>query len=606
MRKTNLRNALVAMLLVMGSGTVNSAYYIDGISIINDNSGTVTKATNNPLYIQGEAIIRNSEGAQIVFGENASAMSGLHSEQDTNFVNTTIENGRGSKIVYNDMLNVGHYNYSSIHKLLDVAIKDSTDSELTVGKITVSDDNRNFNAINKITMDGASGIEASVGDIIFNGRDNSITWTRDATETSYNVENVEIEGQNNVIANSTATNIVITGDANTFDNAMLETTVITGSNNKVEEGVVNDARITGDSNTLKGANSSIIVAGSNNTLTDAENSYVSGYDNEITGNNIVAIGNTIKKTTSNSVFIGNESAYNDNANQSAGNGTTNKSSTIGNMTFNNTAGVDTNVGVVSFGKEDQTRVMQGVSAGLVGLHSTDAINGSQLYATNTAIANIGSSMTNIIGGNAHMDSSGNIMVSNVGGTGKDTVDGAIRSNKERIDALESVNTNAREEAKSVGALSAALAGLHPMQYDPKKPSQIMAAVGQYDSKRAVALGVAHYVNEDLLLTTGMSMQGSSHDKNMVNLGVTYKFGKGRDDVRKEYATGPISSIYVMQDKIDALEEMNARFAERTQMLEEMNTRFAERTKSLEEMNARFAERTRELEEKVNMLLANMN
>lgn len=507
----------------------------------------------------------------------------MHAANEVQYVNTTIENGRGSKIVYNDMLNVGHYNYSSIHKLLDVAIKDSTDSELTVGKITVSDDNRNFNAINKITMDGVSGIEASVGGITFDGRDNSITWTRDATETSYNVENVEIDGQNNVIANSTATNIVITGDANTFDNAMLETTVITGNNNKVEEGVVNDARITGDSNTLKGANSSIIVDGSNNTLTDAENSYVSGYDNEITGNNIVAIGNNIKKTTSNSVFIGNESAYNDNANQSAGNGTTNRSSTVNSLTFNNTAGVDTNVGVVSFGKEDQTRVMQGVSAGLVGLHSTDAINGSQLYATNTVIANVGSSITNIMGGNAHMDSSGNIRMSNIGGTGKDTVDDAIRSNKERIDALEAMSSG--EGTKEVGALSAALAGLHPMQYDPKKPSQIMAAVGQYDSKRAVALGVAHYVNEDLLLTTGMSMQGSSHDKNMVNLGVTYKFGKGRGDVRKEYAAGPISSIYVMQDKIEALEQKN---------------------QQLEEANAHFMERTRELEEKVNALLAKVS
>lgn len=101
----------------------------------------------------------------------------------------------------------------------------------------------------------------------------------------------------------------------------------------------------------------------------------------------------------------------------------------------------------------------------------------------------------------------------------------------------------------------------------------------------MALGVAHYVNEDLLLTTGMSMQGSSHNKNMVNLGVTYKFGKGRGDVRKEYAAGPISSIYVMQDKIEALEQKN---------------------QQLEEANAHFMERTRELEEKVNALLAKVS
>lgn len=62
MRKTNLSSALVAMLLVMGSGTVNSAdypYYIgDGsIRVINDNSGTVTIDTNNPLYIYTEMLL---------------------------------------------------------------------------------------------------------------------------------------------------------------------------------------------------------------------------------------------------------------------------------------------------------------------------------------------------------------------------------------------------------------------------------------------------------------------------------------------------------------------------------------------------------------------
>lgn len=531
------------------------------------NSGTVEFANNESLYVVGKTVINDSDGAKILYDVNADTVSTIGET-----INTVIDNAAGSQVVYNGTFQTGG------SRGLDVSIKNGTDSILHIDDVAISTEDST--GINAIAMDGASNIIANVDNVTIAGGDNKILWNADASG-SYTIQDIQINGQHNVITNSdvqnasiigdanttsssTLSNVNITGNTNILDNAVLDSSIIIGNDNIVENGTLNNSRITGNRNELVGDNSSVIVNGNDNTLTNAEYSYVVGDKNEINGKNILAIGSNIKKTVSNSAFIGNESAYNDNAQQSAGTSTTNTSSTIGNLVFENTAGVGTNVGVVSFGKEDQTRIIQGVSAGLVGRDSTDAINGSQLYATNVAIANVGSSIATIMGGNAHMDNAGNIAMSNIGGTGKDTVDDAIRSNKERIDALESMNNG--EETKSVGALSAALAGLHPMQYDPKKPSQIMAAVGQYDSKKAVALGLAHYVNEDLMFTTGLALQGSSHNKNMVNLGVTYKFGKGTDDNRKEYAAGPISSIYVMQDKIDALEQKNKELEEKVSAL----------------------------------------
>ena len=117
----------------------------------------------------------------------------------------------------------------------------------------------------------------------------------------------------------------------------------------------------------------------------------------------------------------------------------------------------------------------------------------------------------------------------------------------------------KETAKrvnEVGAHSAALAALNPLSYDPLRKSQIMAGVGTYSGNQALALGLAHYANENLMVTAGFTM-GSG--KSMANLGATYRFGSGEhDDLPERYKGGPISSVYVMQDEIAELKAENAR------------------------------------------------
>ena len=129
-------------------------------------------------------------------------------------------------------------------------------------------------------------------------------------------------------------------------------------------------------------------------------------------------------------------------------------------------------------------------------------------------------------------------------------------NKQQVDqALRGLtgmaDNAARQYASKAGANAAALAALKPIQYDPLEPTQIMAGVGNYKSQTAVALGMAHYTNENTMFNIGVSLD--SHD-NMINAGVTHKFGYSPEKkaIPNRYKGGPISSIYVMQDEMQAL------------------------------------------------------
>ena len=128
--------------------------------------------------------------------------------------------------------------------------------------------------------------------------------------------------------------------------------------------------------------------------------------------------------------------------------------------------------------------------------------------------------------------------------------------KEAIGKTAEVLEKTSQRVDQVGAHSAALAALNPLSYDPLRKSQIMAGVGSYSGNQALALGLAHYANENLMVTAGFTMGAG---KSMANLGATYRFGTGEEDaIPERYKGGPISSVYVMQDEITALKAESAR------------------------------------------------
>ena len=80
------------------------------------------------------------------------------------------------------------------------------------------------------------------------------------------------------------------------------------------------------------------------------------------------------------------------------------------------------------------------------------------------------------------------------------------------------------EVRHIGALSAALSGLHPLQYSEKNKNQLMAAVGTYRDKQAVAVGVAHYFSENFMLSAGVSIGEDVRQKSMANVGLSWRIG----------------------------------------------------------------------------------
>lgn len=125
----------------------------------------------------------------------------------------------------------------------------------------------------------------------------------------------------------------------------------------------------------------------------------------------------------------------------------------------------------------------------------------------------------------------------------------------QLDVRDSIN-RIGTETQRVGAHAAAMAALKPIQYDPLEPTQIMAGIGNYRGETAGALGIAHYKTEDTMFNVGVTL-GSNH--NMINAGVTHKFGGSRerkDAIPERYKAGPISSIYVMQDEVTQLRSEN--------------------------------------------------
>ncbi len=107
--------------------------------------------------------------------------------------------------------------------------------------------------------------------------------------------------------------------------------------------------------------------------------------------------------------------------------------TVNGFTYSGFAG-KTPLATVSVGKAGAERTITNVAAGRINASSTDAINGSQLYLALNALGNVGNTLvTNVLGGNAAInttgDNAGTLTMSNIGGTGADTIDAAIAAVK---------------------------------------------------------------------------------------------------------------------------------------------------------------------------------
>ena len=148
-----------------------------------------------------------------------------------------------------------------------------------------------------------------------------------------------------------------------------------------------------------------------------------------------------------------------------------------------------------------------VAAGDVSPNSTDAVNGGQLWKTNQTINNIG---------------------------------GAVNELGDRMDR--------------VGAGAAALAALHPLDFDPDDKWDVAAGYGNYKDAHAIAVGAFYRPNEDTMFSVGGSFGGG---ENMVNAGVSVKLGQGNHVSTSKVAMA--KEIVDLKDAVTRLEAQNEQF-----------------------------------------------
>ena len=234
-----------------------------------------------------------------------------------------------------------------------------------------------------------------------------------------------------------------------------------------------------------------------------DNSYSVGNYNRVSANNTFVMGNNVKTSLDNGVVLGNNSTA------ESSDAVSTLSYTYADGTTIKFAGT-TPVSTVSVGATGQERTITHVAAGRISADSTDAVNGSQLYGANQQIDNLNN----------------------------------------KINAM-------GKEANKGDARAAALAALHPMQFDPDNRVQVMGGYGHYKDANALALGVGYYPKENLLLTAGATVS----DRIMANLGVSYKFGESKTLQHISPA-----SYNALEQRVDTLEAQNKKLQETVDML----------------------------------------
>ena len=339
-------------------------------------------------------------------------------------------------------------------------------------------------------MGTANRVSDSNGALVY-GAGNEITNSR-ARIDNLNAENVASAKEfanklrKSIISSNGGGATMAIGGGNKADNT--RSTAIIGVNNSV----------VGSSTSSKNN----FVAGINNKLENVNNSVVIGVGDKdyVTSglNNIVSIGTNAKVTADNSIALGSDSVANS--------AVATASANINGRTYN-FAGT-TPVGTVSVGDSDKERTITNVAAGRISSTSTDAINGSQLHSVIQEMNSVSS------------------------------------------DTLTKANGYTDNQVNKVGAASAALAALHPLEFNKDYKWQFATGFGNYGNKTAVALGAFYQPNENILLSLGTTLGGHN---NMVNGGATFRFGHNSEmNTDKQVATD--AKVQELENRLKVMEE----------------------------------------------------
>ena len=315
--------------------------------------------------------------------------------------------------------------------------------------------------------------------------------------------------------------------------------------------------VTGENSVAVGANNGTVaggqsaVVGYNNKIGSQKEQLVFGSNSESSGQGALVFGTHAKSLATDAIAFGNNTIA-DRANSVAigTNSVTDDAVGVDGVDLNGTRHVfagEQPGAVVSFGSKARTgaggvvqynRQLQNVSAGRVEADSLDAVNGSQLYAAYDEINTLGakvrtntSDITTLQGTSAnhetritHLENRQYIMAGEI--------NNRINATDQRVNRL--------------GASSAALAGLHPLDFNRNDKVSYAISYGHYRNSNAVALGAFIRPNERLMIGVGATLGG----ENQYTINLAFKTGKGSDYIAEaKDAQSRISKLERLVDEL---------------------------------------------------------
>lgn len=304
-----------------------------------------------------------------------------------------------------------------------------------------------------------------------------------------------------------------------------ENSVVIGANNKDIKG--NQSTVIGYNNKMAGDMEQTIIGA--NSETSGQGAIAIGTHTQATAIDAVAVGNNIIADKPNSVAIGTNSVTDD-------------AVAVADMTVNGkihaVAGTNPSA-VASFGSKDRagfggvtnyTRQLTNVAAGQVNVSSTDAVNGSQLFAVAEEVGNNGTQIAK----NKQNIKDVAIGLNMLGDVVNDH-EQQLTNHETRITDLEhrtynltqDINNkvnNLGQRVNKLGASSAALSGLHPLDFNRNDKASYAVSYGHYRNANAVAFGAFYRPNERTMFGIGASLGGETQ----LTMNVAFKIGKGSD------------------------------------------------------------------------------
>ena len=366
--------------------------------------------------------------------------------------------------------------------------------ENSLGAFNASSYNTNYASVKAMQTALQEGVAKSAG-----GATLAIGGANTADYTSH----TQIIGVGNTVTGTKSMPSkynMVNGYKNTLTNASHLSVI--GAENTVT--YTTSSILFGDHRTLTTANESVLIGGATKDMTtNVARSTAIGFDSNV--------------TTTGGVAIGSQSVSNTAAGVAGYDTTTKQASKLTNHTWVST------LGAVSVGDTDKqlTRQITGVAGGT---NDTDAVNVAQLKAVAANSQDGNDTLVTSTTGLQLQDKTLSLTITDTAGhsvTG--TVDlSSIAANPEAFKRVESSVDSLGGRVDSLGASAAALAALHPQDYNSEDKWDIAAGYGNYHGSHALALGAFYRPNEKTMVSFSTNLGGSER---LFNAGLSLKFGE---------------------------------------------------------------------------------